>query len=167
MVNLVIKAQKGDQEALAELLRTVQSRLMRFCLYLVPDAAEAQDLFQESLIKAFVGIKNLKKPELFMDWLFRVTKNQFLDNCRSRRPEKTEDIHEKADELLMPENPEIRLRIQEAMENLDPDDRLLLLLVDLEGHSYAEAAGIIGLSTDQVRFRLHQARAKFAERYKK
>lgn len=163
---LVRSAQKGDEAALSLLIQKTQSSLYRFCFYLAANKHLAQDLCQDTYIKALENIQKLKKPDKFISWLFTTAKNLFLDYQRSpQNPRRTEGLDMIESSLSHEPQSDLRIQIQEALKQLPPDDRLVLLLVDLEGHSYGETAEILGISEDAVRSRLHKARKLFANKY--
>lgn len=167
---LVENARDGDEAALAALVDQVQSRLFRFCIHISGDQAHAEDLCQETLVKALQQLGQLQDPKSFLGWTFRIAKNVFLDGKRrfSSSREVQEDtasedsdgpVREAEDTSQRPAD-EV-LPIREALKSLNENDRLVLVLIDMEEYSYQEAAEIIGISENAVRSRLHRARRAF------
>jgi RNA polymerase sigma-70 factor (ECF subfamily) len=170
---LVIAARKGDQAAISELVEAAQPRLYRFCFYLCGNKPKAEDLCQEAFIKALSNLKKIKEPARFLSWLFRSTKNHFLDEVKAARNRESESIDSPDEEggsaatrseaLKLDARQEGMVAVQEALSKLAQEDRFVLLLVDMEERSYQEAAEIIGISEAAVRSRLHRARKAFEE----
>src|SRR5438105_3035647 len=89
---LVTAAKKGHSDAMAALVEAAQPRLFRFCFYLTSDRPRAEDLCQEALVKALSNLKKLKEPARFLSWLFRATKNHFLDDLKAARNRESESL---------------------------------------------------------------------------
>jgi RNA polymerase sigma-70 factor (ECF subfamily) len=164
----VKRAQAGDEQAFGFLIDQTQDRLFRFFTYLTSSRQLAEDLSQDTYIKALENIKKLKTPELFLSWLFKTGKNLFLDHVRLHKNSRSVTVAE------IPESPEgapsgggptLNLDIKRALDALPPDDRVVLVLVDMEAHSYLEASEIIGISESALRSRVHRARKAFMQIY--
>lgn len=162
-------AQKGDQRALGWLVEQAQGRLYRFFLVLIGNPRDAEDFCQDTLIKALEHLGSLKDPRSFMSWLFRMGKNLFLDHVRSPRNDETASLEAVLDSGHGAKHPDAEMiaATHRALLKLTIDERLILLLIDLEEHSYSEAAEIMGISEAAVRSRLHRARQTFREKFEK
>lgn len=160
----MLKARGGDAGAVRDLVEATQSRLFKFCLVLTGDRIRAEDLAQEGYLRALGSLGQLKNPEAFMDWLFRVTKNLFIDEVRKRREELADSqtldqaSEEKTDVNAI-------LDVHRVLSQFEAEDRVLLVLVDMENYSYREAADALGLSEDAVRSRLFRIRKLFVEKW--
>ncbi|HUP57079.1 MAG TPA: RNA polymerase sigma factor [Bdellovibrionota bacterium] len=159
---------RGDGPGLVALVDAVQPRLYRFCMFLTGDRQRAEDLCQESLVKAIENLAKLREPGQFLSWLFKMAKNEFLDQKRSARNRESETIDDltgeegiRSDALKLDPNQQTLAEVHEALSRLESEDRLLLILVDMEERSYAEAAEIIGITEAALRSRLHRARKEF------
>ncbi|MFH1264045.1 MAG: RNA polymerase sigma factor [Pseudomonadota bacterium] len=158
---LVERARKGDESALSELVDRYQGRLYRFCFYLSGNPTVAEDLCQDTFVRVFTSLGKLKDPAKFHSWLFQISKNLFWDRLRSSG--KTETLLEEPSAAS--DSPEVHLQITRTLARMDPQDRLVLLLVDLQGHSYREAAEILEISVEAVTSRIYRARQLFVEAY--
>jgi RNA polymerase sigma-70 factor, ECF subfamily len=160
---LVKLAKKGDEVAIGELITRTKAPLHRFCLYLCRDPEFTQDLAQETYMRALDEIASLKDSAKFMSWLYRIARNLFLDHVKSPanapKAEIDEEIPAGGGDL------EFAAHLMQVLQKLEPEDRLLLLLVDLEERSYQEAAEIMGLTESTVKFRLHHIRKEFINKY--
>lgn len=165
---IIVAAKAGDQKAFGQLIEATQNRLFRFCVTLTADKSLAEDLCQEAYLKVFSRLGDLEKPDAFIDWLFRITKNIFLDQMRSPVAKET-SLDEQTLEMQRAEDRDWAeiLSIHQAMSQFEPEDRWLLMLVDLEERSYSEAGDIMGISEDAVRSRLFRLRKIFLEKWNK
>lgn len=164
---LILNAQDGDREAMRELIEQHQDKLYRFCVYLAGQPALAQDLTQDAFIQALEKLRTLKEPKRFQSWLFTLAKNIYLDHLR-RADNAPYTAIEDAEGILVGETGDCDqvLQIQAVLAHLEPEDRTLLLMVDLEGMSYSEAATAMGMKEASVASRLHRIRELFMRNYK-
>jgi RNA polymerase sigma-70 factor (ECF subfamily) len=122
-------------------------------------------------VKALTQLGKLKQPERFMSWLFKTTKNLFLDQVKSpasKAHENLDDVADSPDAPVAPGgDPGFSVHFQQALNALPEQDRLILLLVDMEERSYAEAAEVAGITESTLRFRLHHIRKEFKKLYER
>ena len=168
---LVAKAAKGDRAAFGDLIEATQNRLFRFAITLCGDRNLAEDLCQEAFIKAHGNLSSLSNPNAFVDWLFQITKNLYLDLCRSKSS-KMASLDDEENGIMAEAASEGGdmgdiLAIRKALSQFEPEDRCLLVLVDLEERTYQEAAEILGITEDAVRTRLFRLRKAFIEKMSK
>ena len=165
---LVRRARAGDRAAMNELVETFQEPLLRFCVYLAGNPQLAQDLCQDTLVQVLTRLKQLKEPERFQSWLFKIAKNLFLDHLRQASHRDYEPIESVTEAPLAgdPQACQKVLEIQQALAGIPAEDRALLLLVDLEGYSYAEAARTLDLNESAIPSRLHRIRELFMRKYR-
>lgn len=138
----------------------MQTPLYKFCLYLAHNEALAQDLCQEALIRMLEKLKTLDKPERFESWVFRIAKNLYLDWRKSPKSSGHINIDDvdPGELRLEPEKQDQVLTLMKGLSQLETDDKAVIILVDIQGHSYQEAGEIMGLTESAVRSRLHRAR---------
>lgn len=158
---LIEAAKSGDRHAWKELIEATQSRLFRFCLVLCGDPAQAEDLCQQAYLKVYTNLSKLQKNESFMDWLFRSTRNLYIDAVRAKREQSTEILEDMAAGGEFSQH----LEVHQILSHFKPEDRLLLVLVDMEEHSYKDAGLILGISEDAVRSRVFRLRKEFLEKW--
>jgi len=159
--DLVEAAQAGDKKALRDLIDATQGRLYKFCFVLCGDPVRAEDLCQEAYLKVFNSLSKLTKPESFFDWLFRITRHLYIDQIRATREQATAELPEAS---VSGEQAEA-LAVHQTLSQFEPEDRWLLVLVDMEQYTYAEAAEMMGLSEAAVRSRLFRIRKIFVEKW--
>ena len=167
---LVRRAQKGDEDAFGELVLTYQERLFNFVLARIRQRELAEDIAQEVLVKAFFHLKRLRKAERFKSWLFSIAHNHLRDLLRKRRLQQV-DMEESHLEVYVddrgPEGIETtRSRqqvVQDALAQLKPEQREVLILYDLEGLSYKEIAEILRVPLGTVQSRIFYARRRIKD----
>lgn len=142
-------------------LETSRARLYRVAYAWTHDAALADDLVQETLVKAWQKSDQLRDPKAQEAWLFSILTNCFRDHHRRQR--ETEDIDEMeiaCDHCLETEQirSELVMRVRQAISRLPEGQRQVVTLVDLEGFSYTEVSSILGIPSGTVMSRLCRAR---------
>lgn len=174
---LVARAQRGDEEAFAALVRAHEKRAWRVARSLVGDAEDARDLAQEAFLRVFRNIERFDFQHSFATWLHRIVTNLAIDHLRKRRPnarggneDGEEPEREVEDEDLEPpsaslEREETVREVHEVLEALPPHFQVVLRLRELEGMSCLEIAEIVGATHVTVRWRLHRGRKLFQEEW--
>jgi RNA polymerase sigma-70 factor (ECF subfamily) len=171
---LIKAAQHGDLEAFNLLILHYQNLLFGIALRLLNDEDVAADAVQEALISAFRRFNTFRGDSL-RSWLARVVVNACYDEMRKKRRQHSvplelfnaegEEIETsywlvdpQADPELQFESSELESAIQNSLNKLPPIYRLMLVLVDIEGLSYEEAASAAGIPVGTVKSRLARAR---------
>jgi RNA polymerase sigma-70 factor, ECF subfamily len=145
---------------------TLAFRVARGVLH---NAADAEDIAQEALLRAYRRFDRLRDRTRFRAWLVRMTFRLALDQTRStRRREQREtlwavDIPKPTAEDLAASS-EFGNRLAQAMESLPEKSRLVLLLSSIDGHSLEEVAALLRVPVGTVKSRLHSARKQLAEK---
>jgi len=135
----------------------------------VHNAADAEDVAQEALLRAYRRFDRLRDRTRFRAWLVRTTFRLALDQTRSsRRREQRETVWAVEAPLPTAEDlaasSEFGRRLMEAMESLPEKLRLVLLLASIDGHSSDEIAELLQVPVGTVKSRLHSARKQLAEK---
>ena len=168
---LIRRAQDGDVHAFELLVEAQIPRLRRFARSFAHNDADADDLAQESLIKVYRSLRSYRFESAFTTWLYRVTKNCFIDAQRAAdsRARATDRLSESAppqtpvdlpDELLR--KAEERQRLWAAIARVPPEFRTAIVLCDVEGFGIGEVAQIEKIPEGTVKSRLHRGRAQLA-----
>jgi RNA polymerase sigma-70 factor, ECF subfamily len=157
------KAQRGDERAFAIIVRSYQIPVFNYVLRMVGDRSLAEDLTQEVFLRVFQGLARFTGSAKFTTWLFQVTKNRVLDELRAteRRPRAVVDIEDIAP-LEVVDAPFERLEtidaVWRAVEALNVDLKMALLLRDVVGLSYNEIADSLEVTLATVKWRIWKAR---------
>lgn len=150
-------------------------RLLAFGKRMCGSRQDAEDVFQETLLKAYQGLAKVRDPRAVRTWLFRVVSSQCLMKRRKERPEREIPLEtykprgldfgepvEIPDWSHLPEDDarraELHAALEEALAELPPELRVVVLLRDVEGLSTREAADALDLGVSAVKMRLHRAR---------
>jgi RNA polymerase sigma-70 factor, ECF subfamily len=162
--DLIRAAQAGDRPAFAVLIERYWDRLYRWLCRLTRDPTAAEDITQETFLKAFAAVGRFEPGSNFRAWLFRIAHNNFVNQRRALRhnrqplvPEAVEDPRGPVGESLSREA--LRL-IAEAIAKLPGDFRAALALRVDERLSFRDIAGVLEITEETARWRVFKARQK-------
>jgi len=168
--DLISRAQAGDVDAFEALAGVHADRLYAVALRFLGDGGEAEDVLQETLLRAWRGIRGFEGRAMVFTWLYRIAvneSNRALDRRQGRRaniPVDEEAIQVPAPPMDGPashaERRELREALKLAIGQLSVPCRTALVLRDIEGLSTREAAEIAGVGEAAFKSRLHQARLR-------
>jgi RNA polymerase sigma-70 factor (ECF subfamily) len=167
---LVARAQAGDVGAFEQLSSAYADRLFMMLLRLLGDRAEAEDVAQEVMLRAWQGIGRFQGRSSYFTWLYRIAVNE-ANRALDKRARRPAGVAIRDQELLLPSSPaddpsrqaevsELRTALGRALAGLPPALRTAIVLRDVEGFSTQEAAEIAGVSQAAFKSRLHQARLR-------
>jgi RNA polymerase sigma-70 factor (ECF subfamily) len=175
--SLVRAAQRGNLDAFNELVLTYQNRVYNLAYRILGDPAAASDAAQEAFIRAYQSLGSFRGGS-FRSWLLRVVSNLCYDELRRRmrRPatsfEEFGEVDEEANPALIngaespedsAERSELARYLQQAITSLPPDQRMVLVLSDVEGMDYAAVAAAVDIPVGTVKSRLSRARARLRD----
>jgi RNA polymerase sigma-70 factor (ECF subfamily) len=177
---LVHASKSGDFAAFEKLVKRYDRRLFRIAQHLTHNREDAEDVVQESFLKAFQHLDQFREDAKFSTWLIRIAINQSLMMLRSRRPARevsidsdfqSEDGNLPMDVVDWAPNPEelyratqLREILRNALQQLGPGLRVVFVLRDIEGFSLEETAEALELSVAAVKARSFRARLQLRER---
>lgn len=160
-VPLLQRAQQGDKEAIEALFQGQQARLYALCIRWTRNASDAEDLAQETLVRAYVHLRQLQNIEALPAWLTRIA----LNTCRNWLARDRQDhlplTQVEPTALHAGETPEQtleRLTLQEALDGLPSDLRLAIRLFYLHGMTQQELADLWQLPASTIKGRLDSGR---------
>ena len=169
---LIEKAQNGDKKALAELVKNYEQTIYNFAFKICRDKNYAEQIMQDTFYSMVKSLHQFDYNSKLSTWLYRIVANHCLMMARKMRNrpfvsfDDEENLFEEkyaADWNTIPykftENEELKNILDNAIQNLSPDYRLVFLLRDVEGLSTEETAKVTDLSIPAVKSRLHRARA--------
>jgi len=175
-------ARQGGHAAFEILVARHQDRIYRLAMRMSRNSSDAEEITQETFLRAHCAIATFRRKSRFGTWLYRIAMNEALMRKRAagRRPthsldamaERLEDVGHViapagdawscAEDLL--ERKRLTQRVRDALNQLDAPSQAALVLRDLEELSAEEAAEILATSTEAVRQRAHRARLKLREK---
>lgn len=176
---LVALARKGDEPAIRELIRRNNQRLFRVARAVLRNDAEAEDVVQETYVRAFTRLQTFEDRAAFSTWLTRIALNEAFARLRRRRRAARLDSELEAGMGLIIDFPyqraaaadperlaaraEIRRLLEEAIDELPDDFRLVFVLRCVEQLSGEETASLLGVPEETVKTRLHRAKARLRQ----
>jgi RNA polymerase sigma-70 factor, ECF subfamily len=180
---LVAEAKSGNNTAFEELVNRYERKIYRLALRLTGNPQDAEDVLQETFLKAFEHLPEFRQDSRFYTWLVRIAVNEGLMKLRKRRSDKTEPMDDAVDEdgHVMPRefqdwkpNPEQLLSREEmervlldAARRLPASLRTVFMLRDVEELSTEETAEALNLTPGAVKARLFRARFQLREELSK
>ena len=168
---------QGDPQAFERFVEVFQSKVFQYSFLMCGQREDAEEVAQEALMKVFESLDQLREPEHVKSWVFRIAKNACLMKRRKSifAPShelsldepvggtfEVPDDHEPPDRLALDREASEQLRL--AIIDLPETLRSVVLLRDLEELTTEETAGILGVSSDAVKTRLHRARLALREK---
>lgn len=175
--SLVRRAQRADRAAFNEIVLRYKSKVYNFIYRMVHHPLDAEDLTQETFIRAYQSIGTFQSRASLNTWLFRIATNLCIDYSRSSRKsqglvssltsegdgEEDDSQREIPDQAFDPQrlllNKELGIRLQEALDRLPEKLRCVVIFYDIEGLSYDEIAESVGCPLGTVKSRLFNARS--------
>ncbi len=177
---LVAQAREGDDKAFAELVRRYEGKIFRLAQHVTQNREDAEDVLQETFMKAYEHLDQFKGDSKFYTWIVRIAVNQALMKLRRRKTDKSVSLDETIDTgedtlvreiAAWDEDPEQRFSRDElgnildtAIQSLEPPYRSVFVLRDIDELSTEETAEALNLSVPAVKSRLLRARLQLREK---
>jgi RNA polymerase sigma-70 factor (ECF subfamily) len=177
---LVAQSREGDTVAFGELVRRYEGKIFRLAQHVTQNREDAEDVLQETFMKAYEHIDQFQGNSKFYTWIVRIAVNQALMKLRRRKTDKSVSLDETIDTgedtmvreiAAWDEDPEQRFSRDElggildtAVQSLDPPYRSVFQLRDIDELSTEETADALGLSVPAVKSRLLRARLQLREK---
>jgi len=170
LIDLVHLARDGDKAAFAKLVEQYQNRIIAVAYGIAGNRQDAEDIAQDTFIKAYKGMNSLHENGAFYSWLVRIAVNTAISHKRSGHSSELITMESIAEPVYQGETPESYLercgekeRIQEMLAPLSPDSRVVLVLREIEGLGYEEIAKVLEIPVGTVRSRIHYARDRLRQ----
>ncbi len=176
---LVSEAKAGNYAAFEELVNRYEKKIFRLGLNITGSPEDAEEVLQETFLKAFEHLANFREDSRFYTWIVRIAVNEGLMKLRKRRSDKSVPMEDSVDEegSVMPRefadwrpSPEEQLAQSEladilnnAARSLSPTFRTVFFLRDVEGLSTQETADLLNLTVSAVKARLFRARLQLRD----
>ena len=168
--NIVIeKIKSGDYNACNFIVDKYKAFVYNICIRIVKNREDAEEIAQDSFIKAFKSIEGFKFESKFSTWLYRITFNNAISKTRNKKIFKN-DLNDNVTDSVNHSNISDGLEslnrldrkkiLKKAMEKLSEEENLLISLYYFEENSVAEVAGITGLEANYIKVKVHRARKK-------
>nr|WP_204618930.1 sigma-70 family RNA polymerase sigma factor [Desulforadius tongensis] len=178
---LIERSKSGDYIAFEELVRRYENKVYNVAYRFVGNHADASDLAQEAFIKIYQALGSFRGDSSFMTWIYHITANVCRDELRRRQKKQTislDDDFQDKDNLplilsLSSDKPgpeeeiermELREQVQQCLNMLSDEHRLILIMREMQQLSYDEIAKVLGCSLGTVKSRLSRARMAFKQK---
>ena len=175
----LVALQSGDRAEFALFVETYSGQVYRLALKMLQNPQDAEDILQETFIKAYKALPNFEGRSSLSTWLYRIATNEALMFLRKKRPEQVsvdeplenEEGDERPRQIIdwccLPENElmssESRANLDHSVQQLPDSLRAVFLLRDIEGLSTRETAEVLDISESAVKTRLSRARFRLRE----
>ena len=173
---LIKKAQSGDDGAFNQVVQAYRKRILGTISRLIGRPEDVEDVGQEVFLRLYFSLQQLRTPEMFEPWLYRLVVNAAYDYLRKNRTRRKQesrmaDLSDQAVMMadaaaggLMESENQQKTRIRELVESLlsgvSEEDRILLTLKEVEGLSLKELEGVYGAKENALKVRLFRARQR-------
>ncbi len=171
---LIRKAQKGDEASFNDVVLAYRRRILGTIGRLIGHPEDVEDVGQEVFLRLYFSIDQLRTPEVFEPWLYRLTVNasyDYLRKSRRRMESRMSDLSEQqviiADALASTkadasdeDKKKTREAVQELLGNVSEEDRILLIMKEVEGLSLKEMEKIYNVNENALKVRLFRARQR-------
>lgn len=180
---LIARARAGDTAAFTQLVERYERKIYRLARHITQNDEDAEDVLQDSFLKAFQHLKDFQEQSRFYTWLVRIAVNESLMRLRKRKPGRFVSLDEEIDTgeetvareiAVWDDNPEQRYSQQElreilmqAVDSLSPIFRTVFILRDIDELSTEETARALNISVPAVKSRLLRARLELRDRLTK
>ena len=168
---IIESAKNGDRKAMSDLVKAYEKTVYNFAFKICREPGKAENIMQETFFSMIKSLHQFDGKSKLSTWLYRIVANHCLMEARKK---KYESVSIDNDDGLydnsyaagwdsipsnMVENEELKHILDNVIQKLSPDYRIVFLLRDVEGLSTEETGNITGLSVPAVKSRLHRARA--------
>jgi len=173
--NLVRKCQSGDPEAFRMLVERYQGRVFSIAHSLVRSRADVEDIAQQVFTKVYFAIQNFDFRCALITWIYRITVNECYDHLRRNRSRRLFSVSEISEaecrqmerspshELAPDRRAELGQIVSLLLEKVSPEERVLLMMKEVEGYSIQDLARVFGWNQNTVKVKLFRARRRLAQ----
>ena len=171
---LLRRAQRGDADAFEQLMTPLEKLIWRVCWHYTGQHETASDCAQEAMIKIWRSLEGYRGDCAFESWVYRIAANCCMDAMRKKKRDRSESIEPLKEAGFDPADPEPgteekviaaerKRQLRECIARLPEDQRDALVMTQLEGVSYEDAARQLNVSEGTIKSRVNRAKAKLKE----
>lgn len=172
---LVRRVQAGDERAFREIVDRYQSKVLSIIYGILKNRNDAEDIAQQVFAKIYFSIGSFDFRSSLLTWIYKITVNECYDYLRKKRVRKlvyeSDFTEEDALRMMNSEQPAEQVRavdtllaerdlVMKLLEKISEEERTLILLKEVEGHSVEELAQMTGLNQNTIKVKLFRARQK-------
>lgn len=178
---LIEKARGGDASAFNQVVLAYRKRILGTISRLIGRPEDVEDVAQEVFVRLYFSLEQLRSPEVFEPWLYRLTVNAAYDYLRKRKRRNESRMSDLGEQQVLMADAEagekqeadrlqaaeIREFVQSLLSEVSEEDRILLMLKEVEGLSLKELEQIYDVSENALKVRLYRARQRVLKAYEK
>lgn len=173
--DLVEAIKVGDHRAYSVFMDTYKNLVFSLALKMLKDKEEAEEVAQDSFVKAFNGIDNFKGDSKLSTWLYKIVYYACLDRLKKKKTsygtvslEERYDISDKEalDASKLMENEDLKREVKRCLDKIDEEDAFLLTLFYFEEQSLEEIAKLLDITANNAKVKLYRARKKMSSIFK-
>jgi RNA polymerase sigma-70 factor (ECF subfamily) len=173
LADLVVLSQEGDRAAFDEVVKATYADTYTLAYRLTGDEEDARDVVQDAYLRAFRGIRRFRGDAQFSTWMYRITANCAATHLGRRARHRHDELADDApltddrpetDPQASADAAELRERVQDAIADLPPRLRSVVVLRDVYDLAHTDIAAELDISESAAKVRLHRARRKLRER---
>lgn len=171
---IVERAKAGEPAAFNELVKAYRRRILGTIARMIARPEDVEDVAQEVFLRLYYSLEQLRSPEVFEPWLYRLTVNAALDYLRKRRRRPESRMADLSEQQMMTadamagtkanedqkEKSRLREFVDSVLSRISPEDRLLLTLKEVEGLSLKELEKVYDVNENALKVRLFRARQR-------
>jgi len=177
--DLIKRAQSGDDAAFSEVVTAYRRRILGTVSRLIGRPEDVEDVAQEVFLRLYFSLDQLRSPEVFEPWLYRLTVNAGLDYLRRRRRRQESRMADLSEQQVLmadaaagareQDTAQARAKVRDAVDSLlsavSEEDRVLLTMKEVEGLSLKELESIYHVNENALKVRLFRARQRVLRAY--
>jgi len=166
---IIRRAQKRDMEAASEIYKKYKNFVWNISLKMTADRETAEDVTAEVFIKIFTKLKSFRFQSSFKTWIYRITVNTALNFLKKEKRRQTQEVEENARHVkyVSPEKGiEAESTVERILSGLNEEERILVVLREIEGLSYNEISEITKMNLGTVKTKIFRVREKLRKIYK-
>jgi RNA polymerase sigma-70 factor, ECF subfamily len=176
---LIQRARSGDDSAFNQIVSTYRKRIMGTIARLIGRPEDVEDVAQDVFLRLYFSLEQLRTPEVFEPWLYRLTVNAAYDYLRKQRRRNESRMSDLSEEQVLladamaggraDADEQHRRKVRETVDillgSVSEDDRILLVLKEVEGLSLKELEKIYNVKENALKVRLFRARQRVLKAY--
>jgi RNA polymerase sigma-70 factor (ECF subfamily) len=176
---LIERARGGDEAAFNQVVQAYRKRILGTIARLIGRPEDVEDVGQEVFLRLYFSLEQLRTPEVFEPWLYRLTVNAAYDYLRKQRRRQESRMADLSEQQVMladaaaggqlseteAQKTKVRELVQSLLEKVSEEDRILLLLKEVEGLSLKELEKIYNVNENALKVRLFRARQRVLRAY--
>lgn len=176
---VIERARSGDESAFNQVLQAYRKRILGTIARLIGKPEDVEDVGQEVFLRLYYSLDQLRTPEVFEPWLYRLTVNAAYDYLRRQRRRHESRMSDLSEQQVMmadasaggkqstedARRTRVREQVQSLLDKVSTEDRLLLMLKEVEGLSLKELEQIYKVNENALKVRLFRARQRVLKAY--